>query len=113
MMFPLTECHPFDDGNGRIARLIANAELSRAGQIRLILTADRNNYLATLTGASLGAGRGQLLIAVLDYAQRCSAAVDWRSFDSAPRRHREVQRLPRPGDRREHRPAPSSARVSR
>lgn len=83
MMFLLTECHPLDDGNGRIARLIANAELSRAGQIRLILTAYRNNYLAALTGASLCAGRGQLLIAVLDYAQRCPAAVDWRSFDSA------------------------------
>jgi len=37
MMFLLTECHPFDDGNGRVARLLANAELSRAGQVRLII----------------------------------------------------------------------------
>jgi hypothetical protein len=84
MMFLLTECHPFDDGNGRVARLIANAELSRAGHVRLVIpTAYRNNYLAALAGTSQGAGRGESLISVLDFAQRWTAAVDWSSYGRA------------------------------
>ena len=35
--FLVTEAHPFDDGNGRIARLVMNAELSRVGETRIII----------------------------------------------------------------------------
>lgn len=35
--FLATEVHPFTDGNGRIARLLMNAELSRAGEARIII----------------------------------------------------------------------------
>ncbi len=35
--FLVTEVHPFDDGNGRIARLVMNAELSRTGAARIII----------------------------------------------------------------------------
>lgn len=35
--FLLTEVHPFNDGNGRIARLVMNAELSRVGEARIII----------------------------------------------------------------------------
>lgn len=84
MMFLLTECHPFDDGNGRVARLLANAELSRAGQVRMAIpTVYRNDYLAALSGTSQGAGQGESLISVLSYAQSWTAAVDWTSYDRA------------------------------
>ncbi|MFN2626593.1 MAG: Fic family protein, partial [Mycobacteriales bacterium] len=84
MMLLVTECHPFDDGNGRIARLAANSELSAAGQVRFVIpTAFRNNYLAGLTAISNGAGRGESLIAVLDFAQRWTAAVQWQTFEVA------------------------------
>jgi hypothetical protein len=84
MMALITECHPFDDGNGRIARLAANAELSTAGEVRLVIpNAYRNNYLAALTGFSNGAGHGEQLVAVLEFAQRWAAAVDWTTFDGA------------------------------
>jgi hypothetical protein len=84
MMALITECHPFDDGNGRIARLAANAELSAAGEVRLVIAnVFRNNYLAALTGFSNGAGRGEQLVAVLEFAQRWSAAVDWTTFAGA------------------------------
>lgn len=84
MMFLLTECHPFDDGNGRVARLLANAELSHAGQVRLVIpTAYRNNYLAALVGTSQGAGRGESLVAVLSFAQQWTAAVNWSSYERA------------------------------
>ncbi|WBQ07012.1 Fic family protein [Kribbella sp. CA-293567] len=84
IMLLLTEVHPFDDGNGRIARLFANAELSTAGQIRIVIpTVFRNNYLAGLVGVSNGAGNGQTLHSVLDFAQRWTAAADWRSYEAA------------------------------
>src|SRR5664279_3071276 len=84
MMFLLTECHPFDDGNGRVARLLANAELSRAGQVRLIIpTVYRNNYLAALSGTSQGAGAGESLISTLAFAQQWTAAIDWSTYERA------------------------------
>ncbi len=84
MMLLLTEVHPFDDGNGRVARLLANAELSAAGQIRIVVpTIYRNNYLAGLVGVSNGAGTGQTLLSVLDFAQRWTAAIDWSSYEAA------------------------------
>ena len=83
MMFLLTECHPFDDGNGRVARLLANAELSKAGQVRLIIpTVYRNNYLAA-RGTSQGAGAGESLISTLTLAQQWTAAIDWSTYERA------------------------------
>jgi hypothetical protein len=35
--FLVSEIHPFDDGNGRLSRLIMNAELSRLGLCRIII----------------------------------------------------------------------------
>ena len=84
MMALITECHPFDDGNGRVARLTCNAELSVAGQARFIIpTSYRNDYLAVLNGFSNEAGSGQSLIAVLDFAQKWASYVDWSSFEVA------------------------------
>ena len=84
MMALVTECHPFDDGNGRIARLAANAELSAAGEVRLVIpNVYRNNYLAALSGFSNRAGHGEQLIAVLEFAQRWSGAVDWSTYEGA------------------------------
>lgn len=86
LMLLVAECHPFDDGNGRMARLIANSELSAAGQIRIVLpTVYRNNYLAALAGVSNGAGRGEALLAVLAFAQKWTSYVDWSSYELADR----------------------------
>jgi len=82
MMALVTECHPFNDGNGRVARLTSNAELSIAGQVRIVIpTVYRNNHLAALSGMSGGAGKGQALMAVLEFAQRWAAAVGWRDYE--------------------------------
>lgn len=84
VMFLVTECHPFDDGNGRVARIVANAELTAAGQVRLVIpTVYRNNYLAGLTAVSNQAGRGEALLSVLRFTQRWVAAVDWSGFEQA------------------------------
>lgn len=63
---------------------MSNAELSAAGQTRIIIpTVFRSDYLAGLTGVSNRAGRGEALIAVLDFAQRWTAAVQWGTYDRA------------------------------
>ncbi|MGD0378822.1 MAG: Fic family protein [Acidimicrobiales bacterium] len=82
LMLLITECHPFDDGNGRIARILANGALSAAGQVRIVIpTVYRNNYLAGLSGVSNGNGRGETLVAVLQFAQKWAAAIDWTTFE--------------------------------
>lgn len=49
MMFLISEVHPFEDGNGRVARLMMNAELTAAGQTKIIIpTVYRDDYLLTL-----------------------------------------------------------------
>lgn len=37
LMFLVSEVHPFDDGNGRIARVMMNAELTAARQARIVI----------------------------------------------------------------------------
>lgn len=84
LMFLITECHPFDDGNGRLARALSNAVLTAGGQVRIIIpTVYRNNYLAALSGLSNQAGAGESLIAVLRFAQRWTARIDWSEFERA------------------------------
>ncbi len=49
LMFVVAEVHPFNDGNGRLARLFLNAELTAGGWGRLIVpTSLRTDYLACL-----------------------------------------------------------------
>lgn len=84
VMLLITECHPFDDGNGRMARLLANAALSAAGQVRIVIpTVYRNDYLAGLSGLSNGAGRGEALLAVMGFAQKWTSYVDWSTYERA------------------------------
>jgi Fic family protein len=49
MMFVLSEVHPFLDGNGRVARVMMNAELVTAGQSKIIIpTVFRDDYMGAL-----------------------------------------------------------------
>jgi Fic family protein len=83
LMFLISEVHPFGDGNGRVARALANAELSAAGQQRLMIPiVYRDDYLGALRVLSrLGAPAP--LIRALARAQAWSSEVDWSSMASA------------------------------
>lgn len=49
IMFLVSEVHPFEDGNGRIARVMMNAELVNRNQCKIIIpTVYREDYLLTL-----------------------------------------------------------------
>ena len=80
VMFVLSEVHPFDDGNGRLARAYMNAELVAGGSTRIIIpTVYREEYLQGVRSLSRQQ-HPDVLIAVLDYAQRWAAAIDWSDF---------------------------------
>ncbi len=98
MMLLITECHPFVDGNGRVARLAANAELSAAGQVRFIIpTVYRTNYLVALNAISNGADPGHSITAVLDFAQRWTTAINWTNFQDADTQMRASNAYTDPG----------------
>jgi len=85
MMFMVSEVHPFADGNGRVARIMMNAELGAADEERIIIpTVYRNNYLAALKALSHNAATEPLL-RVLDYAQRWTIAIAWGEFEETRR----------------------------
>ena len=49
IMFLISEIHPFTDGNGRISRIMGNAELYKSGQSRIIVpTVFREDYILSL-----------------------------------------------------------------
>ena len=83
MMFLISEVHPFSDGNGRVARVMMNAELVAAGEGRIIIpTIYRNNYLLALKALSQNGITGAL-VRTMDFAQRYTAAVDFAELDGA------------------------------
>jgi hypothetical protein len=83
MMFMVAEVHPFDDGNGRIARVMMNAELVANQQQRIIIpTVYRYNYISALKAISHN-GFYQPIIKTLDFAQKYTGAVDWQNFEAA------------------------------
>lgn len=80
LMFLVSEVHPFDDGNGRLARLAMNAELSAAAQQRILIPLVlRNDYLAALRRLSRDDDAG-LLCRILGRAWLWSAQVDFSSL---------------------------------
>jgi hypothetical protein len=83
IMFLVSEVHPFVDGNGRIARIMMNAELVAAGEERIIIpTVYRNNYLTALKALSQNA-EPMPIIRTLDFARKWVTAVPWADLDTA------------------------------
>jgi len=90
MMFLVSEVHPFVDGNGRVARIMMNAELVAAGERRIIVpTIFRSNYLTGLKALSQN-GVTQTLIRSLDFLQRYTLALDFSSYEGARRQLQET-----------------------
>jgi hypothetical protein len=81
--FLLSDVHPFNDGNGRLSRIMMTKELVSAGLSRIVVpTVYRSDYLDALRALSR---RGEPLIFVrsLEFCQRVSAACSAASLDGA------------------------------
>jgi Fic family protein len=74
-MFVISEIHPFLDGNGRIARVMMNAELVKANQTRIIIpTVYRDDYLGALRRLTRN-NDPSVYIKMLQRAQEFSATL--------------------------------------
>jgi Fic/DOC family len=82
-MFLVAEVHPFADGNGRVARALANAELTAANQQRLMIPiVYRDDYLQALRALSRK-GAPAPLLRTMARAQAWAQELDWSSMASA------------------------------
>lgn len=80
MMFLISEVHPFYDGNGRIARVMMNAELFRAGEAKIIVpNVYREDYLLSLRQLSKN-GEPQTFIKVMETLHHFSSTLYGRTF---------------------------------
>ena len=78
VMFVVSEVHPIRDGNGRVARVMMNAELSAAGASRIVVpSVYRDEYVAGLRRASLNDGDLDGLIRIMAHVWRWTAAMPW------------------------------------
>ena len=83
MMFLIAEVHPFTDGNGRIARIMMNAELVYGHRCRIIIpTVYREDYLLALR-ALTRQGNTDPYIRMLNRAQEFTSQVDFNDYEAA------------------------------
>lgn len=81
-MFLVSEVHPFNDGNGRLARLVMNAELSVVGACRIIVpTLFREEYLDCLRVLSRD-GNPLPFISAMRKIHAWTAAFDYEDLDA-------------------------------
>lgn len=81
--FLISEVHPFTDGNGRVSRVMMNAELAAANEARIIIpSVYRTEYLGSLRALSHNQNPTGLH-RVLDFAQKYAHSIDFSDFDSA------------------------------
>jgi len=82
MMFAVAEIHPFLDGNGRIARIMMNAELAHVGECRIIIpTVYREDYLLALRHLSRS-GEPEAYIRMLLRAQAFIHSINFSDYQS-------------------------------
>jgi hypothetical protein len=83
MMFLVAEVHPFMDGNGRMARVMMNAELIAGGETRILIpSVFRNEYIGSLKLATHHLDPGAF-VRVMEQAQRFVHAIDFSDLARA------------------------------
>ncbi len=100
-MFLVAEVHPFADGNGRVARLLMNAELSAAGLCRVMVPMSyRDEYMSALRALSHNENPTPIW-RMVDRAQRWASLMTWTDHGEAMRLMGETNALVRPDAVRE------------
>ena len=81
--FVVAEVHPFVDGNGRMARVMMNAELVDGDQSKIIVpTGFRSEYLASLRRLSRD-DDPSVFIKAMRYLHDYTSQIDWTSDENA------------------------------
>jgi len=81
IMFMVSEVHPFEDGNGRIARIMMNAEFANRNQSKIIIpTVYRDDYLLTLKKLTNQKDPGPY-VEMLNKARHFSEALHFDNYD--------------------------------
>ncbi len=82
MLFMVSEIHPFNDGNGRISRIMMNAELVKADQSKIIIpTVFRDDYLNALRRLTRK-GDPSVLIRAISRVRQFSAHITGDDFET-------------------------------
>ena len=83
IQFLVTECHPFDDGNGRLARIMMNAELVSAEEVKIIVpTVHRDSYLNGLRDATRN-NKFRTITKVFSDLHGYTHSVEWGDYSEA------------------------------
>jgi hypothetical protein len=83
VMFVIAEVHPFNDGNGRIARAMMNSELIARKSCRIFIpSVYRNEYIASLKRLTNHKDPDSF-IRVMDFAQELVSRIDFSTLDRA------------------------------
>lgn len=82
MLFMVSEVHPFNDGNGRISRVMMNAELVAADQSKIIIpTVFRDDYLNALRRLTRK-GDPSVLVRAISRVRQFSAKITGDDFET-------------------------------
>ena len=82
MLFMVSEIHPFDDGNGRVSRIMMNAELTHATETKIIIpTVFRTDYLDALRKFTRQSDP-TALIRAMSRVHRFSAQLQTENFET-------------------------------
>ena len=101
VMFLVAEVHPFTDGNGRVARIVMNAELSAIAECRVMVPMSyRDEYLSALRALTHNSAPTPL-VRMLDRAQRWVAAMTWSPRERVLALMEQTNALVRPEETRE------------
>ena len=97
-MFVISEVHPFSDGNGRTARLMANAELSAAAQSRFLVPLSyREDYLGALRALSRS-DNPDPMVRMVERILRWVPMIDWSDGSAARAQLESARALISPDD---------------
>ena len=82
ILFMISEVHPFTDGNGRISRIMMNAELSAAGMSKIIIpTVYRIDYIDALKRLTQN-GEPAIIIRAMERVRLFSSGLDGSDYDT-------------------------------
>jgi hypothetical protein len=100
IMFMVSEVHPFIDGNGRISRIMGNAELFKSGQSRIIVpTVFREDYILSLKKFT-NSKEPDTYIRVMDKLQHFSNTIFGNNFDELNHYFQETDAYKEPSEGR-------------